>query len=66
MRRIDLVLDQSTDFKMGFARMCYDPDFVRPNISISLSFIRYLIEFIILGEEEGRISRYSATKTPRV
>ena len=28
MRRIDLVLDQSTDFKMGFARMCYDPEFV--------------------------------------
>ena len=30
MRRIDLVLDQSKDFfNSTFAKMCYDPDFVR-------------------------------------
>ena len=32
MRRIDLVLDQSKDFfNSTFAKMCYDPDFVRAN-----------------------------------
>ena len=40
MRRIDLILDQSKDFfNSTFAKMCYDPDFVRANLIAILSSV---------------------------
>jgi len=45
MRRIDLILDQSTDFKMGFARMCYDPDFEKKKVEFLNTLPQKLQEF---------------------
>jgi len=45
MRRIDLVLDQSTDFKMGFARMCYDPEFEKKKVEFITSLPEKLEAF---------------------